>query len=388
MLHRVPSKQRTDAFHAVWGALEAFVLSGHVRRLGVSGVSLFVFEGLFPPPPHHHRPPPSYSCCGSSRFSSSPSSSSSSPTSTSLSDQEPDLDPDLDQGLGQGGQGLLYQRGQGGSARGRDSGSDSDSYDDDDDDIEAAEEEKEEEEEDGEGNSNGKPIINSTTTTTSKIRIPPSIVQNAFHGGDAAAHFEADLRTSLRRRGVVFQAYHVLKGYRGNMLEPEDEDDDITTITTNSTTTATTNSTTTATHTNTGDTTTNDDNDDDYSSSSSNSSSSDGGEGSGASRRRRRNDKDLTTTVAHDLAHAAGVSPPVALYALVLGLGGTVVLDGTAREERLVRDVRELEVVGRFAEDEGGEGGMVGERNGKGGGRAVWEDCLGRFRRGVGGGDG
>ncbi|EMR72397.1 putative aldo-keto reductase protein [Eutypa lata UCREL1] len=123
VLHRVPSKQRTDAFHAVWGALEAFVLSGHVRRLGVSGVSL-------------------------------------------------------------------------------------DSYDDDDDDIEAAEEEKGEEEEDGEGNSNGKPIINSTTTTTSKIRIPPSIVQNAFHGGDAAAHFEADLRTSLRRRGVVFQAYH------------------------------------------------------------------------------------------------------------------------------------------------------------------------------------
>lgn len=55
----------------------------------------------------------------------------------------------------------------------------------------------------------------------------------------------------------------------------------------------------------------------------------------------------------------------VALYALVVGLEGVTVLDGTTREVRMKGDLEGLEEVGRWAEGEG---------------KQRWEECLRRFR--------
>lgn len=54
-----------------------------------------------------------------------------------------------------------------------------------------------------------------------------------------------------------------------------------------------------------------------------------------------------------DLAVAAGVEPEVALYALVLGLEGTSILDGTTSLEHMRADLDGIEKVGRWAETEG-----------------------------------
>lgn len=56
-----------------------------------------------------------------------------------------------------------------------------------------------------------------------------------------------------------------------------------------------------------------------------------------------------------DLAASAGVEPEVALYALVLGLEGTSVLDGTTSLEHMRADLDGIGKVGRWAETEGKE---------------------------------
>jgi diketogulonate reductase-like aldo/keto reductase len=65
------------------------------------------------------------------------------------------------------------------------------------------------------------------------------------------------------------------------------------------------------------------------------------------------------------LAHAAGVEKEVAYYALVLGLGGTTILDGTTSEAHMKADLEGVEKVGRWAEGEGQE---------------AWTEALGKFK--------
>ena len=67
----------------------------------------------------------------------------------------------------------------------------------------------------------------------------------------------------------------------------------------------------------------------------------------------------LTSTItelAEDLIKL-GVNEPevVALYALVIGLEGVTVLDGTTRLERMKADLLGLETVSKWAEGEGKE---------------------------------
>ncbi|KAI0019393.1 Aldo/keto reductase [Xylariomycetidae sp. FL0641] len=62
------------------------------------------------------------------------------------------------------------------------------------------------------------------------------------------------------------------------------------------------------------------------------------------------------------LAESTGVERAVALYALVLGLRGVAILDGTTNEQRMVQDLEAAEIVDVFAQGEEG--------------RAVWSKCL------------
>jgi diketogulonate reductase-like aldo/keto reductase len=73
----------------------------------------------------------------------------------------------------------------------------------------------------------------------------------------------------------------------------------------------------------------------------------------------------VTDTVVLDLARKVGVEEPVALYALVLGLKGISVLDGTTKEKRMVEDLMGVERVGEWAK--GGET------------KVEWEDMMQRF---------
>ncbi|KAI1388762.1 Aldo/keto reductase [Hypoxylon trugodes] len=65
------------------------------------------------------------------------------------------------------------------------------------------------------------------------------------------------------------------------------------------------------------------------------------------------------------LATSANVELPVALYALVLGLEGTVVLDGTTNEAHMKGDLEGIGIVNRYAES---------------GGQPIWSDCLNEFK--------
>ncbi|TLS20917.1 uncharacterized protein PpBr36_10817 [Pyricularia pennisetigena] len=66
------------------------------------------------------------------------------------------------------------------------------------------------------------------------------------------------------------------------------------------------------------------------------------------------------------VAEACGVDPAVAQYALVLGLGGISILDGTTDRSHMVADLEGIDRVGRWiAEDEG---------------KKAWEECLVEFR--------
>ena len=59
----------------------------------------------------------------------------------------------------------------------------------------------------------------------------------------------------------------------------------------------------------------------------------------------------------------------LALYALVVGLGGVTVLDGTTKFERMKADLEGLEIFGKWAEGEGKQG---------------WHEHLGAFKEMIG----
>jgi diketogulonate reductase-like aldo/keto reductase len=71
-----------------------------------------------------------------------------------------------------------------------------------------------------------------------------------------------------------------------------------------------------------------------------------------------------------NLAESATITAPVALYALVLGLEGTTILDGTKSEAHMAEDLKVTEIVNVFAQSENG--------------RATWAQCLGDFKALIG----
>lgn len=71
----------------------------------------------------------------------------------------------------------------------------------------------------------------------------------------------------------------------------------------------------------------------------------------------------LRSRVVGALAEKVGVSKPVALYALVLGLGRVSVLDGTTKAERMREDLDGLHKVNKWRED-----------------NADWEGALEKFQ--------
>jgi len=77
----------------------------------------------------------------------------------------------------------------------------------------------------------------------------------------------------------------------------------------------------------------------------------------------------LRSSPVQGVARGAAVSNEVALYALVLGLGNTVVLDGTTSEAHMREDLEGVETVGLWAEGDG---------------RDEWEALLRGFKELVG----
>jgi diketogulonate reductase-like aldo/keto reductase len=69
--------------------------------------------------------------------------------------------------------------------------------------------------------------------------------------------------------------------------------------------------------------------------------------------------------VARLAAAAGGVEPEVAFYALVLGLGGTTILDGTTSAAHMTADLEGIEKIGQWAEGEGA---------------GTWAEVLGEFK--------
>ncbi|KAI0453194.1 NADP-dependent oxidoreductase domain-containing protein [Xylaria acuta] len=78
----------------------------------------------------------------------------------------------------------------------------------------------------------------------------------------------------------------------------------------------------------------------------------------------------LRSAPVQKLAEAAAISAPVALYALVLGLEGTTILDGTKSEEHMAEDLKVTEIVNGFAQSENG--------------RATWVACRDEFKALIG----
>ncbi|KAI0542150.1 NADP-dependent oxidoreductase domain-containing protein [Xylaria digitata] len=78
----------------------------------------------------------------------------------------------------------------------------------------------------------------------------------------------------------------------------------------------------------------------------------------------------LRSAPVQKLAESATISAPVALYALVLGLEGTTILDGTKSEAHMAEDLKVTEIVDGFAQSEGG--------------RASWVACLDGFKALIG----
>ncbi|KAI6365966.1 hypothetical protein MCOR25_005201 [Pyricularia grisea] len=66
------------------------------------------------------------------------------------------------------------------------------------------------------------------------------------------------------------------------------------------------------------------------------------------------------------IVEACGVYPAVAQYALVLGLGGISILDGTTDRSHMVADLEGIDRVGRWVEEDEG--------------RKAWQECLAEFR--------
>ena len=78
----------------------------------------------------------------------------------------------------------------------------------------------------------------------------------------------------------------------------------------------------------------------------------------------------LLSSPVRQVAEAVGVGQVPAYYSLVLGLGGTTVLDGTTNESHMREDLGGLEKVGLWAE---------------GPGSSEWDSALREFRGLVGG---
>lgn len=78
----------------------------------------------------------------------------------------------------------------------------------------------------------------------------------------------------------------------------------------------------------------------------------------------------LRSAPVKKLAKSAAITEPVALYALVLGLGGTSILDGTKNEVHMAEDLQVTEIVNDFAESEKGQ--------------ATWAACLSEFKALIG----
>ncbi|KAI1373729.1 Aldo/keto reductase [Hypoxylon crocopeplum] len=78
----------------------------------------------------------------------------------------------------------------------------------------------------------------------------------------------------------------------------------------------------------------------------------------------------LRSTPVQKLATSANIEQPAALYALVLGLEGTVVLDGTTNETHMKDDLNGIEIVNDYAQGEQGQ--------------TIWSECLGEFKKLIG----
>ncbi|KAI1167193.1 putative aldo-keto reductase [Nemania serpens] len=78
----------------------------------------------------------------------------------------------------------------------------------------------------------------------------------------------------------------------------------------------------------------------------------------------------LRSAPVRKLAESAAISTPVALYALVLGLDGTTILDGTKSETHMGEDLKVTEIVNEFAQSENGQ--------------ATWAACLDEFKELIG----
>lgn len=78
----------------------------------------------------------------------------------------------------------------------------------------------------------------------------------------------------------------------------------------------------------------------------------------------------LRSAPVRKLAESAAISTPVALYALVLGLDGTTILDGTKSETHMAEDLKVTEIVNEFAQSEDGQ--------------ATWAACLDEFKELIG----
>lgn len=78
----------------------------------------------------------------------------------------------------------------------------------------------------------------------------------------------------------------------------------------------------------------------------------------------------LRSAPVRKLAESAAISKPVALYALVLGLGGTTILDGTQSETHMAEDLKVTATVNEFAQSENG--------------RTTWAACLDEFKELIG----
>jgi diketogulonate reductase-like aldo/keto reductase len=74
----------------------------------------------------------------------------------------------------------------------------------------------------------------------------------------------------------------------------------------------------------------------------------------------------VTDQAVVDLARKVGVEEEVAVYALVLGLRGISVLDGTTKEQRMLGDLMGVEMIGEWAREEMNKG--------------EWDDLMGRFK--------
>ncbi|KAI1117532.1 NADP-dependent oxidoreductase domain-containing protein [Nemania sp. NC0429] len=78
----------------------------------------------------------------------------------------------------------------------------------------------------------------------------------------------------------------------------------------------------------------------------------------------------LRSAPVRKLAQSAAISTPVALYALVLGLDGTTILDGTMSEIHMAEDLKVTETVDEFTRGEDGQ--------------ATWAACLDEFKALIG----